>query len=81
MPDAARLARVNTVAAVAFILGGSLFALGALLAQLQLGSVRQVDLVYLVGGVWFSAGGYVSVVQASNTPGDVAEQRPLTSRG
>lgn len=71
--SAARLARVNTVAAVAFILGGSLFALGALLAQLQVGSVREVDFVYLVGGVWFSAGGYLSVVQASNTPGDVDE--------
>ena len=65
---ARRLAQANTVAVIAFILGGALFALGAALAQQQVGSVRQADLVYLAGGFWFSAGGYVSVVQASNTP-------------
>jgi hypothetical protein len=70
---AARLARVNVVAGVAFIVGGSLFALGPLLAALDLGSVRGVDLVYLVGGMFFSLGGYASVVQASNMPTDIDE--------
>jgi hypothetical protein len=74
-----RLARVNTVAAVAFILGGSLFALGAVLADREVGSVRGVDLVYLVGGVWFSIGGYASVVQASNMPTDIDERGSLSS--
>jgi hypothetical protein len=65
----ARLARANLVAATAFALGGSLFALGALLAQLDVTSVWDVDVVYLVGGVFFSIGGYVSVLQAANSPG------------
>jgi hypothetical protein len=53
---------------VAFVLGGSLFSLGALLAGTGTGSVRTVDVVYLVGGVFFSIGGYLSVLQASNSP-------------
>lgn len=72
-----RLARLNWVAAVAFVLGGSLFALGAVLAQQDVGSVREVDLVYLVGGFWFSVGGYVSVVQASNTPDEIDQSGSL----
>lgn len=74
-----RLTRVNRVAATAFILGGSLFALGAALAQQKVGTVRQVDLVYLAGGFWFSAGGYLSVVQASNTPSEIDERGSLRS--
>ena len=65
---ARRLARINIIAGVAFVIGGSLFALGPLLAELGIGSVRAVDTVYLVGGVFFSLGGYASVVQASNAP-------------
>ncbi|MGW2092968.1 hypothetical protein [Promicromonospora sukumoe] len=76
---AARLARANVAAGVAFIVGGSLFALGPLLAQLDVGSVRTVDLVYLVGGVFFSTGGYVSVVQASNAPSTIDERGTLRS--
>ncbi|MFD6443594.1 hypothetical protein ACFWEJ_00735 [Promicromonospora sp. NPDC060204] len=74
---ATRLARVNLAAGIAFMIGGSLFALGPLLAQLGVGSVRGVDMVYLVGGVFFSAGGYASVVQASNAPTDIDEQGTL----
>ena len=76
---ARRLARINAVAAVAFVLGGSLFALGPLLAELQVGSVRDVDAVYLVGGLWFSVGGYASVLQASNMPTAIDEQGSLSS--
>jgi hypothetical protein len=74
-----RLGRANLVAATAFTLGGALFALGALLAQLAVGSLWDVDMVYLVGGVFFSVGGYVSVLQASNTPTDIDREGSLTS--
>jgi hypothetical protein len=74
-----RLGRANLVAATAFTLGGSLFAVGALLAQLDVGSVWDVDTVYLVGGVFFSIGGYVSVLQASNTPTDIDEHGALAT--
>jgi hypothetical protein len=74
-----RLGRANLVAATAFILGGALFALGALLAQLDVGSAWDVDVVYLVGGVFFSVGGYVSVLQASNTPTDIDQDGSLSS--
>ena len=76
---ARRLGRANLVAATSFTLGGTLFAVGALLAQLGLGSLRVVDLVYLVGGVFFTLGGYVSVLQATNTPDDLDEGGALSS--
>lgn len=76
---ARRLARANLLAGTAFIVGGGLFALGALLGQLDVGSVRHVDTVYLVGGVFFSLGGYVSLLQASNTPTDLDENGSLSS--
>jgi hypothetical protein len=76
---AARLARINVVAGVAFMIGGAMFALGPLLAQLGVGSVRGVDTVYLVGGLFFSAGGYASVVQASNAPTGIDEGGTLSA--
>ena len=69
---ARRLRRINAVAATAFVLGGSLFALGAALAQ----AGRRPDLycsVYLAGGVFFSTGGYATVLQAINGPREVGE--------
>ena len=66
-PTAARrLVRLNAVAATAFILGGSLFALGAAFAQLDIGSRATVNITYLVGGCFFSLGGYVSILLASH---------------
>lgn len=65
--EARRLRLVNAVAATAFVVGGSLFAIGAALAQ----SGASPDLylyVYLVGGVFFSGGGYASLVQVANEP-------------
>ncbi len=56
--------RRNLVAAVSFFLGGSLFALGAVLAQLDVGSLVTVNVTYLVGGFFFSLGGYVSILLA-----------------
>jgi len=57
----------NAVAATAFVIGGSLFAIGAGLAQA--GAAPRLYLsVYLVGGVFFSSGGYASLVQVVNEP-------------
>lgn len=76
---AARLDRINRVAAGSFVLGGSLFSLGALLAQLGSGTSRSIDVTYLVGGVFFSLGGYASVLQAVNAPLLVDEGGSLSS--
>lgn len=76
---ARRLGRANLVAATSFTLGGTLFAVGALVAQLGVGSVRDDDLIYLVGGFFFSLGGYVSVLQAGNAPTDIDEGGALGS--
>jgi hypothetical protein len=62
-----RLSRINLAAAVAFFLGGSLFALGAALAQLDAAGTATVDVTYLVGGVFFSLGGYASILLVVNT--------------
>ena len=65
--EAARLTTLNSVAAVAFILGGSLFALGAVFAQLGEVALLTVNITYLVGGFFFSLGGYVSILLVVNT--------------
>ena len=52
------------MAAVSFVLGGSLFAMGALFAQQGVGSLVTVNVTYLVGGFFFSLGGYVSILLA-----------------
>ena len=59
---------VDAVAASAFVVGGSLFAIGAALAQADLGGPRLVAGVYLAGGVFFSTGGYASVLLARGRP-------------
>jgi hypothetical protein len=56
---------VNVVAAASFAIGGSLFALGAFLAQQGVGDLSAVNVTYLVGGFFFSLGGYLSVVLAN----------------
>jgi hypothetical protein len=60
---------VNAVAATAFLIGGSLFALGAALAQAGVNPTACAT-IYLVGGVFFSTGGYASVLQVVNEPGE-----------
>ena len=67
--ESARLTTINPVAAVAFILGGSLFALGAVFAQLGEVALLTVNITYLVGGFFFSLGGYASVLLAVNGSG------------
>jgi hypothetical protein len=76
---APRRLRINLVAAVSFFLGGSLFALGAFLAQTGDDAARNIDLVYLVGGVFFSTGGYASVLQAGNAPTDIDQDGSLSA--
>ena len=68
-----RLIRLNLVAAVAFTVGGSLFALGAFFAQSGVGTLTTVNVTYLVGGFFFSLGGYASVVLAVNLTTDQSE--------
>ncbi len=53
--------RLNAIAASAFVVGGSLFATGAALAQGDVGGPRLVAAVYLAGGAFFSSGGAASV--------------------
>ncbi|MFT3866344.1 MAG: hypothetical protein QM729_18950 [Solirubrobacterales bacterium] len=62
------LRRANAAAAAAFLVGGSLFAVGALLSQGHVGGPRLAAVVYVVGGVFFSSGGYASVLLAINAP-------------
>ena len=71
---------LNLVAAVSFILGGSLFALGAAFAQLDVGTLATVNITYLIGGGFFSLGGYTSillVVNAALDERDLATDEPL----
>jgi len=62
-----RLVRLNYGAAVAFFLGGSLFALGAVFAQRGVVALETVNITYLVGGAFFSLGGYLSIVLVTST--------------
>jgi hypothetical protein len=70
-----RLIRVNLIAAVAFILGGGLFALGAVFAQLGVGTLLTVNVTYLIGGFFFSLGGYASILLVVNAVGEERHQR------
>lgn len=70
-----RLRRLNFTVAVAFFLGGSLFAIGAWVAQVGSGEAVTSASIYLVGGVFFSTGGYGSVLQAVNEPAGAAAGR------
>ncbi len=63
-----RLTRINAVAATAFVVGGSLFSIGALLAQAHVGGPRLAAAVFMLGGVFFTTGGYASVLQVANAP-------------
>ena len=60
---------LNTIAAVAFTIGGSLFALGAVIAQVGAQNPRTAACVYFAGGLFFNTGGYASVLLAINPPG------------
>jgi len=59
---------VNAVAATAFAIGGSAFAAGAVLALSGAVSTVVFASVYMFGGVFFSTGGYASLLQTINSP-------------
>ena len=65
---AKRLRRVNWVAAGAFTVGGSLFTLGAAESQLGSGDAATAASIYFGGGLFFSTGGYASLLGAINAP-------------
>ena len=67
-PPAARQRLLNTVAAVAFTIGGSLFALGAAVAELGSGDPTTSACIYFAGGLFFNTGGYATLLQAINSP-------------
>ena len=78
---AKRLRRVNWVAAGAFTVGGSLFALGAAVAQLGSGDATTAASIYFAGGLFFNTGGYASLLGAINAPRSVdVRGRPMLRR-
>ena len=76
---ATRLRRLNWVAAVAFTIGGSLFALGAAVAQLGSGDATTAASIYFAGGLFFNTGGYASLLRAINAPRGVGADGTLTA--
>jgi hypothetical protein len=77
-----RLRRLNTVAATAFVLGGALFAAGAAVAQFGSGDATTCASIYFAGGLFFTTGGYVSLLQVVNAPRhEPGGQGRLVARG
>ncbi|MFE9480628.1 hypothetical protein ACFYNM_18750 [Streptomyces spororaveus] len=76
-----RLRRLNAVASGAFVIGGALFAVGAAVSQFGSGDPLVSAWVYLVGGVFFSTGGYVSVLQVLNAPRHTPDGGSLVTAG
>ncbi|WP_030986555.1 hypothetical protein [Streptomyces sp. NRRL S-1813] len=74
-----RLRRLNGVAAGSFTFGGTLFVLGAALAQFSSMSATGTATIYFVGGVFFTLGGYASLVQAINAPRRESAAASLTT--
>jgi hypothetical protein len=74
-----RLRRINWVAAVAFTIGGSLFAVGAAVAQLGSGDATTAASIYFAGGLFFNTGGYASLLGAINAPRGVEAGGRLTA--
>ncbi|MBL1110633.1 hypothetical protein JK361_39885 [Streptomyces sp. 5-8] len=63
-----RLRRLNGIAAIAFIVGGALFAAGAGVALFGSGDATECASIYFAGGLFFNTGGYVSLLQVINAP-------------
>ena len=79
VPLARRLRRVNWVAAGAFTLGGSLFALGAVVAQIGSGDAASAASIYFAGGILFTTGAYASLLGAINAPQSVGPEGTLAA--
>ncbi|MGW7362048.1 hypothetical protein ACWGI8_01155 [Streptomyces sp. NPDC054841] len=77
-----RLRRLNAIAAIAFVIGGALFAAGAAVAQFGSGGGTECASIYFAGGLFFNTGGYVSLLQVINAPRHVGggEGRLVTRR-
>ena len=67
-----RLSRLGTLAALAFVVGGALFAAGAAVAQTGAGDATTCASIYFAGGLFFNTGGYASLLQVVNAPRHVA---------
>jgi hypothetical protein len=83
-PTARRLRRINAVSATAFVIGGSLFSLGALFAQADIGGPRLAAAVYLLGGLFFTTGAYAGLLQVATpraAPTPTASSAPLPGAG
>lgn len=63
----------------AFTLGGSLFAIGAWVAQVGSGDATTAASLYFAGGLSFNAGGYASLLSAINAPRGVEPDGTLTA--
>ena len=79
VPVGRRLRRVNWVAAGAFTLGGLLFALGAVVAQIGSGNAASAASIYFVGGIMFTTGAYASLLGAINAPRGVEADGTVTA--
>ncbi|MCX4751134.1 hypothetical protein OG455_37480 [Kitasatospora sp. NBC_01287] len=77
----ARLGRLNLIASGAFTLGGALFALGAALGQLGASGPTASASIYFTGGLFFTTGGYASLLQAINAPRRGGEPGSLVAVG
>ncbi|WP_331739211.1 hypothetical protein OG440_40685 (plasmid) [Streptomyces sp. NBC_00637] len=77
-----RLRRLNTIAALAFVIGGALFAAGAAEAQFGSGDATESASIYFAGGLFFTTGGYASLLQVINAPRHIpgGEGRLITHR-
>jgi hypothetical protein len=75
---ARRLRRLNWVAAGGFTAGGSLFALGAAVAQLGSGDAATAASIYFAGGIFFITGAHASLLGAINGPRTVGLGGALT---
>jgi hypothetical protein len=64
----ARLRRLNAIASTAFIIGGALFMAGAAVAQFGTGDATTCASIYFAGGLFFTTGGYASLLQVINAP-------------
>lgn len=62
---------LNLIASAAFVVGGSLFALGAAVAELGSADPTASSCIYFAGGLCFNTGGYVTLLQAINGPREV----------
>ncbi|GGN93692.1 hypothetical protein GCM10011579_092420 [Streptomyces albiflavescens] len=75
-----RLRRLNVIAAIAFVVGGALFAAGAAVAQFGSGNATESASIYFVGGLFFNTGGYVSLLQVVNAPRYAGGEGRLVTR-